>query len=87
MALANFTIAIAQYDDNSVWVGSTAKANLFLEAAMWLQVHRSQFTMRQNSQMNFEVLQKNIDKAHDYLRVVSDTASANRAPFVKGKPR
>lgn len=84
---STFDDAYAQLNNNLDWPGYPARARLWLEAARWLLGNRPQFSMSQNSQVNWAPFTQEIERAHDYLMGTDATTQTVSSPFVRARPR
>lgn len=80
---SNVADAIAQYQDNLIWEGSTAKARLALEAVRFLLIARPTSMTTQSRSLSFDALVSEKAKLETFVAQRSGT----RAGFVQGRPR
>ena len=86
-AASTYADAIGQLNNNLAWDADPTKAANYLEAARWLFFNRARFSMKAGSQLNFEVIQKEIDPAGPLAKfVAASKASAQRTNWVRGRP-
>jgi hypothetical protein len=80
MALTTLAEALTQFNENILWMGSQSKAQLFYEAAVWLDVNRPARTSDGGASVDYDGLKPHIDKVEAYLKAVNP----NRASFTRG---
>lgn len=76
--------AITQYKENVAWRGDIAKARLFEEAALIIQLERAQGNSQGGTSLNFESVQEQITRVQAYLDSASTTG---RSVFTAGRCR
>ena len=81
---STYAQALAQYNDNLSWEGSTAKAILALEAIRWLLVNRAQIFSGAGTQVNWAQLTEEKKKLEEY---VGNAGTSNRSTFTQGRPQ
>lgn len=74
MALASISDALAQYNANLSWQGSTSAAQSALEAIRYLLVNRAQRLDDQGSSLNFESLANEAKKLESFLGATAPRA-------------
>ena len=75
--------ALAQYNDNLSWEGSSAKAILELEAVRWLLINRPAAYSVGNRNISYSALEKIQEKLQAF--VAGNTAGSGRSMFVRAK--
>ena len=75
--------AIAQYQDNLLWEGSPAKAELALEAVRYILINRPNRQSQSGRSFDFESLADEKKKLEAYVSKFGTTASAGRTSFVR----
>jgi hypothetical protein len=76
--------AITQYKDNISWRGDVAKARLFEEAALVIQLERAQGNSQGGTSLNFESVAEQIKRVQAFLDSASTTG---RSVFTTGRCR
>jgi hypothetical protein len=86
MSLTNSStlkIAIAQYNDNLLWEGDTAKARNCLEAIRFILVNRPSRMASDAESMDYESLKDQASNIERYLSTA--TSTVERTSFVQGR--
>ena len=75
--------ALAQYNDNILWEGDSAKAQNCLEAIRFLLVNRPVRMSEGEQSLDYESLKDVSSKIENYLSI--STTTINRTSFVQGR--
>lgn len=80
---STYAQALAQYNDNLSYEGSSSKVALFIEACRWMRVNRAQVSTDSATSMSFESISEDLAKAEKHRDALVRTY---RSPFVRARP-